>query len=256
MIQSLARKISQRARAKRGETFRALLDPQPTDKILDLGGGNGAHFAAISPFRDNVTVADFSERNLAKAAEYGFQTKRVDGSDRLPFKDGEFDIVFCSSVIEHVTGPREQMIGMTDDAEFRRLAEYHQTQFAKEIRRISKGYFVQTPNRTYPVESHSLLPGFIAVAPRKIQVPVLDFFATSFVSKVWPAKSESEWRLLNGEEFAAMFPDGQLVRERTAGLTKSLMAVRRPLRMQPPVEIPGRQARFRPAANARTPTSS
>ena len=60
--------------------------------------------------------------------------------ERLPFADGEFDLAYCNSVIEHV--PRE-----------RRAA------FAAELRRVARGWYVQTPARSFPIEPHSLLPG-------------------------------------------------------------------------------------------------
>lgn len=48
------------------------------------------------------------------------------GSGKLPFAARQFDLVFCSSVIEHVTGPRHEMIATTDGDEFRRRAWQHQ----------------------------------------------------------------------------------------------------------------------------------
>ncbi|MDR1740563.1 MAG: class I SAM-dependent methyltransferase, partial [Synergistaceae bacterium] len=51
-----------------------------------------------------------------------------------PFKDGEFDLVFSSAVIEHV-------------GSFER-----QTRFISEAARVSGRYvFITTPNRWFPV---------------------------------------------------------------------------------------------------------
>jgi hypothetical protein len=54
--------------AKRGELFRRLLPMSPEDKVLDLGGGDGSHIAAILPEHRNIWVADIDPRALEKAA--------------------------------------------------------------------------------------------------------------------------------------------------------------------------------------------
>ena len=57
--------------------------------------------------------------------------------DGLPFEDKQFDIAFSTAVIEHV-GDRER-----------------QRRFVAELLRVSKRYFITTPNRWYPVELHT-----------------------------------------------------------------------------------------------------
>ena len=49
----------------------------------------------------------------------------------LPFADGEFDLVYCSSVIEHVPPARRAA-------------------FAAELRRVGRGWYVQTPALLVP----------------------------------------------------------------------------------------------------------
>ena len=100
---------SRKARAKRGELFRRLLPVSPEDKVLDLGGWDGAHIAAILREHRNIWVADIDPQALEKAAQRGFHTVLLPESGRLPFEDHEFDIVFCSSVIEHVTVPKSDI---------------------------------------------------------------------------------------------------------------------------------------------------
>lgn len=58
----------------------------------------------------------------------------------LPFRDCAFDVVFSNSVIEHVG----------DDGSQRR--------FAGEVARVGRAYWVQTPNRWFPMEQHLLTP--------------------------------------------------------------------------------------------------
>lgn len=110
LIHKLARSYSQRARARRGALFLRYLQPTPADHILDLGGGDGSHLASLLPFRANVTVADVNPALLTLAEQrYGFQTAQLNESGRLPFPERCFDIVFCSSVIEHITAPKHNL---------------------------------------------------------------------------------------------------------------------------------------------------
>jgi SAM-dependent methyltransferase len=108
-LKQAAQNASRKARAKRGELFRRLLPVSPEDKVLDLGGGDGSHIAAILPEYRNIWVADIDPRALEKAAQRGFHTVLLPESGQLPFEDQEFDIVFCSSVIEHVTVPKSDI---------------------------------------------------------------------------------------------------------------------------------------------------
>ena len=199
--------------------------PRADHLILDLGGGNGSHFNSVLPDHQNVVVADHWEPDLAQASDmFGYETVRLDGSDdRLPFKDGEVDIVFCSSVIEHVTGPKDEMVAMNDAKAFADRAWKHQTKFAQEIRRISKGYFVQTPHRRFPIEHHTYLPQPIIYFPRPFQRRLL-----KTIAPVWPADVQPDWRLLDETEMIELFPDSELVLEKSGGFVKSVTAVRPP----------------------------
>src|SRR3954449_3086576 len=129
-----------RWREERYRMFVELVDLRPTDRIVDVGAGWGA---ALERFKDvNAIVA------LALApdpASPWLSTPNVivvrGDATRMPFDDGEFDVAFSNSVIEHV--PPEL-----------------QSSFAAEVARVAKRYFVQTPNRYFPIEPHYQLPLF------------------------------------------------------------------------------------------------
>ena len=97
---------------KRASIFRDKFHIDKNTRILGLGsegGGSNINFVlkgkSISP--GNVYIADIDRILVNKGAlRYGFTPVVVDESGRLPFDDGFFDIVYCSSVIEHVTAPK------------------------------------------------------------------------------------------------------------------------------------------------------
>ena len=101
--------------------------------MLDVGCGRSA--CARSSRTLDITGVD-----LRRAPDYPGPFVRADAAAGLPFADGEFDLVYCSSVIEHVPPARRAA-------------------FAAEIRRVGRGWFVQTPAFSFPLEPHSLLPG-------------------------------------------------------------------------------------------------
>lgn len=223
MFWRMFRTFSRRSRARRGRMFRETFRIGPETTILDLGGGTGGHIASILETPARVTVADISADDLAQARARGFATVQLAGDDdpTLPFTDGQFDVVFCSSVIEHVTGPKEEMRWTADGVRFEASARENQRRFADEIRRVARGYFVQTPYRYFPVESHSWLPMPVILLPRAMTVRVI-----RLTNRFWPKGTRPDFRLLNRREFQALFPEARILDEKVAGMTKSLIAVR------------------------------
>src|SRR5882672_7819000 len=129
----LASPLAARARRRRHERFFKLARVAPGARVLDVGCGR-IGLRALEP-RLDITGVDLFER-----PDYPGPFVRSDAAAGLPFADDEFDLVYCSSVIEHV-------------APARRAA------FAAELRRVGRGWFVQTPALSFPIEPHSLLPG-------------------------------------------------------------------------------------------------
>ena len=186
LIKKVFRLYSEKCRKKRAEFFLNLLKPTPRNKILDLGSGDGSHIASIIPFRKNVYLADISAEDLKRAKKYGFEKTILlkEDDSMLPFPDKYFDIVFCSSVIEHVTGPKNKIIKIKENRLFSELAFKYQLSFANEIRRISKRYFVQTPYKYFLIESHTWLLFIIVLLPRELQIRLIDFLNNT----KWPKK--------------------------------------------------------------------
>ncbi|MFZ0171868.1 MAG: methyltransferase domain-containing protein [Acidimicrobiales bacterium] len=220
-ITGLVESFQKRVRAKRARLWREMFPLGPSDKLLDLGSSDGRETAALG-LDAQVTIADIDTGALARGADkYGFTPVVLTETGPLPFADGEFDVVYCSSVIEHVTVPKADVWRIRSGREFAGLAFEQQHAFASEIRRVGKGYFVQTPALGFPIESHSWLP-FLGWLPRPAQMAVI-----RFANRFWVKKTIPDFHLLSEAKMRQLFPDAEIFHERVAGLTKSFMAVRR-----------------------------
>ena len=124
----------------------------------------------------------------------------------LPFADGEFDLVYCSSVIEHVPPARRAA-------------------FAAELRRVGRGWMVQTPASLVPDRA----PLAAARAPTGCRCALR--------RRYWRLGAAGGW-----EEISLLAPRasskalfGPARPERLGPLVKSWVSVRPPLRAaQPP----------------------
>ena len=88
--------------------------------------------------------------------------------------------------------------------------------FAAELRRVARGWYVQTPAVSFPIEPHSLLPGAHWL-PRRLRGPYWWLGAGSDIDEI---------NLLPRRELETLF--GPARRERFGPLTKSWIALRRP----------------------------
>lgn len=181
----------------------------PETRILDVGGSPLIwQFARVRP---RLTILNFPSA-LERAG--GVDLVGADGR-LLPFRDNAFDIVFSNSVIEHV-GTRED-----------------QRMFADEVRRVGRCYWIQTPNRRFPIELHLMLP-LIHYFPKSVQRAIVTRF-TVWEYLIRPREAErtsyinhflSELNLLDAAALQSLLPDATIIRERMGGLTKSVIAAR------------------------------
>jgi SAM-dependent methyltransferase len=80
-----------------------LIGPLLDDKaVLDIGCSTGDYLERFS--RASVGL-DYSEPNLAICREKGLTVEKADFNEPLPFRDGSYDVTFCSHVLEHVDSP-------------------------------------------------------------------------------------------------------------------------------------------------------
>lgn len=224
-ISKFATAFSRKSREKRASVFRDSFLLDKNTKILDLGSENGSNIHAVLQGTDvkpeNVYIADIDSSLIEEGAtRYGFVPVLINELKQLPFNDGFVDIVYCSSVIEHVTVPKEKVWSMYSGKEFKNESFNRQKEFANEIQRIGKQYFIQTPYKHFPIESHTWLP-FIACLPRRMMIPVL-----KVTNLFWVKKTAPDWHLLNREEMYSLFKEAKIISEKSIGLTKSIMAIK------------------------------
>jgi SAM-dependent methyltransferase len=130
-LRKIALQFSERARSRRAEIFRDGFALTPQTRILDLGSEAGENIHRVlrgSPVPpENVFIADIEENAVLKGAElYGFTPVVIHESGKLPFPDAFFDIVYCSSVIEHVTLPKQEVWRCFSGKRFSRRSQQHQ----------------------------------------------------------------------------------------------------------------------------------
>lgn len=224
-LKALAWEISANSRRKRAELFLQKFELNKTTRILDIGSENGENINLILKKTDvlpeNVFLADINERAIMEGREkFGYQCVLVDESGLVPYDDKFFDVVYCSSVIEHVTIEKDSMWDIKSKAAFQKAALKSQKKFADEIIRIGKQYFVQTPAKYFPVESHTGLPIF-AFLPRAMQLQIMQM-----TNKFWIKEAVPDFNLLTKKEMSDFFPGAEIVLERKFGLAKSIMAIK------------------------------
>lgn len=194
------------------------------DTILDLGGGDGRYMDRLSGQRNDlrVIIFDLDEKALKKASEKGYSTQYFDGaSQRFPYKDQEIDCIFCNSVIEHVTLPKDRLWSEESRSEqFFEKSFQIQKSFADEIRRCSKKYYVQTPHKSFPIEAHTWFP-FVSYLSRKNQLKCI-----KWLNKFWVKKTEPDWNLLTEKEMQQLFPEAEIIVLKKFGFKKEIIAIK------------------------------
>jgi hypothetical protein len=204
-----------RFRQRRLARFLSIVDEivaaKGTCRILDVGGKH-AYWQALEPLWGDrpchITLVNLANEPVSDTR---FSSVAGNACDLSQFSDRSFDLVHSNSVIEHV--------GRWQD----------QCRMAKEVRRLAARYFVQTPNYWFPVEPHFRFP-FIHWLPEPWRVKIVMRRACGFYPRAQSSDEArrilDDARLLDFEAMAELFPDGAIERERFAGFTKSLIAIR------------------------------
>ena len=203
VFNALLRPFSQWSRKKRMRSFLTLMDVKEGTSILDLGGQTT--FWDCAPFRLNLTIL-----NLPGHVSFGVHTRHHicyvegDACDVNAFEDCTFDVVFSNSVIEHV--------GAADK----------QASFAREVRRLGKSYWVQTPSKWFPIEAHCGMP-FWWFYPVKVRHYFIERWRRILPGNLWTQMIQ-ETTVLSRADLKHLFPETTVLMETFLGIPKSYVA--------------------------------
>jgi len=201
----ILKNMSRRSRTKKFELLNQVFCPSPQDRVLDVGA-SGEVFLQYSledvyPFPSRIVAGGYEAHEIVAARRHYPQPQYVqfDGC-ALPFPDQSFDLVFSNAVIEHILGPGRQQ------------------QFAREVMRVGKSWFVTTPNFWYPFETHHHLP-FFQFLPRPLQMRYNRALGTHI-----PKGTVQELGLLSARQLRRLFPTSRIARVRVTFWPETLVA--------------------------------
>jgi ubiquinone/menaquinone biosynthesis C-methylase UbiE len=167
--------------------------------------GYPAEITLLNISSDWLTIPKTTQRTYISVVGDGRQTE---------YPDGSFDLVFSNSVIEHV--------GNKEDA----------ARFAKEMQRVGRAFYCQTPNKWFPIEPH-VGTVFLHWFPWLLEQYIVFRYFTLWGLMHKPDRKSArlaakDARLLTKRELKALFPGAEIITERVMLLPKSFIAMRRP----------------------------
>ena len=180
-------RVSQQARRRVFERFLEVMRPQPSDRVLDLGATSDAirpesnFFERLYPYKSQVVCAGKEDASHLERLYPGTAFTRVTPGAPLPFATRHFDIVFSNAVVEHVGPPADQAA------------------FLAEALRVARRFFIVTPNRWFPLETHTGLP-LVHYCPPRVFRSLLRLTPLSY----WA--SEQHLNLLSVRSMRRLFP--------------------------------------------------
>jgi hypothetical protein len=197
-------------RRRRFDLFLSLLRSlQGRVEVLDIGGTQQFWNLMLGDADPDIRVTLLNIDHQPVSSKR-FISAAGDARSIPQFAENSFDVVFSNSVIEHVGDYSDQ----------RRMAD--------EVRRVARRYFVQTPNKRFPLEPHFLFP-FFQYLPLGTRAWLVNRFDVGWYRRI-PDRSAAlteveSIQLLTRREFAALFPEARIHEEKFGGLTKSFVAI-------------------------------
>lgn len=141
VFQKIKRSVMQKSRSKKLDHFYSLCDTRSL--VLDVGVSNNEHNDSVNLFLRNFRLSPSQYTGLAVQPMDDIRKKYSDKKfieypgGVFPFAENEFDWVFSNAVIEHVGNREDQIV------------------FVNEMLRVGKNVFFTTPNKWFPIESHT-----------------------------------------------------------------------------------------------------
>lgn len=204
-------RFSSRFREKRFGTFLGFLKKLEMEnpKIIDIGGTcnywelmNAHHRRDFKPIIVNISKDCLKNDNCNGI--------KGDGKSLLFIKDKSLDVAYSNSMIEHLLSLEEQ------------------SEMARNINRIAKNYFLQTPAFIFPFEPHFLLPIFHWL-PRKIRIFLVSKFNLGWFERC-NNQMEAEIlvdsiRIMKKKELKLIFINVKIITERFFFIPKSYIVM-------------------------------
>ena len=174
-------------------------------KILDIGGTEDYWNSMGLNLESNIEIVLLNLYKI-EVKRAGFSSIKGDACDLEGVADKSFDFVFSNSVIEHL------------------FSMQNQQKMANEVKRVGKNYYIQTPNKFFPIEPHWVFP-FFQFLPFGVKVFLTKNFNLGHIPKA-KNKQEAidlvnEVNLLSKKELENLFMGSKLYIEKFIGFHKS-----------------------------------
>ena len=141
IFQKTKQSVMEKSRSAKLDHFFSLCTSQSS--VLDVGVADNENFSSTNMLLNRFRYDDDLYTGLSIHSMEGMRQKHPNkrfveyGGGIFPFADDEFDWVFSNAVVEHVGNRTNQLM------------------FINEMLRVGKRVFFTTPNRWFPIESHT-----------------------------------------------------------------------------------------------------
>jgi SAM-dependent methyltransferase len=149
LLRRVAARVSAASRRRKLALFFELMRPTAETTVVDVGVSDGGYgedmlgtanfFEALYPWPQQIVAVSTQYLTVFREAFPQVTAIRADGRS-LPFENGQFDVGFSNAVVEHLPDLESQQA------------------FVAELCRVSRRVFLTTPNRWFPIDTHTLVP--------------------------------------------------------------------------------------------------
>jgi SAM-dependent methyltransferase len=202
--------ISAFFRRRRMSKFAEIVKIRPGARVLDLGGAPAIWEHVSVPLKitllnlpGSLSPGEFEILKSPHLRHHTFHVIEGDACNVEQFGDHCFDLVFSNSVIEHVGPPPKQ------------------AEFAHEVLRLGKSYWVQTPSKWFPIEVHSGVL-FYWFYPEWLRAALMKSWRKRLPA--WWADYMDTTRVLSRRRMAELFPNGRTRVDYFFGFPKSYVS--------------------------------
>jgi hypothetical protein len=198
--------LSNRMRNRRFAFFESLIaNFERPLRIIDIGGTSAfwenrgwANQEGVEILLINLSEEEPKYPNIV--------SRKGDATNLAEYGDLSFDVAFSNSVIEHL------------------FTYENQRAMAREVQRVARAHWVQTPNYWFPIEPHFQLPAWQWL-PESVRVSILQKRRCGrrgpHPDPEKARESIREVRLMTKKELRVCFPASTIYAEKFMGLVKS-----------------------------------